>query len=111
MASDQKFVDFVVDQFENVGVVEAKMMFGGHTLYADGKVLGLICDNKLFIKPTLAGKSYIESSGTLVEALPYTGAKNSFLIEEKIDDRGWLSELARVSLKELPEPKVKKKKG
>jgi TfoX/Sxy family transcriptional regulator of competence genes len=109
MASDQKFADFVVDQFENIGVVEAKKMFGEYAVYADGKIFGLICDNKLFIKPTKVGRSFLEGNGLLVEAPPYPGAKNSFLIEEKIDDRGWLSELVRVSLKELPEPKPKKK--
>lgn len=33
-----------------------------------------------------------------------------FLIEEKIEDRECLSELARISVKELPMPKPKKKK-
>jgi TfoX/Sxy family transcriptional regulator of competence genes len=107
MASDQKFVNFIVDQLGNVGSVEAKMMFGGHTLYADGKILGLIGDNKLFIKPTNAGREFIQD---VVEAPPYPGAKNCFLIAEKIEDREWLCELARISLTELPMPKVMKTK-
>lgn len=107
MASDQKFVDFVVDHFNNVGTIEAKKMFGEFTLYADGKIFGLICDNKLFIKPTNAGRAFIKD---VVEAPPYPGAKNCFLIEEKIDDRDWLSALVRVSLTELPMPRMKKKK-
>ncbi len=47
----------------------------------------------------------------VVEAPPYTGAKSSFLIQDKIDDREWLSELVRITLKELPEPKPRKKKN
>jgi hypothetical protein len=39
----------------------------------------------------------------------YEGAKPSFLIEEKLEDRDWLSELIRITLKELPAPKAKKK--
>jgi TfoX/Sxy family transcriptional regulator of competence genes len=105
MASDQNFVDFVLQQINNVGDVTAKKMFGEYGVYADGKLFGLICDNKLFIKPTIAGRKYI---GHVVEAAPYEGAKPSFLIEEKIDDSRWLTELIKISLQELPAPKSKK---
>ncbi|PID47130.1 MAG: competence protein TfoX [Proteobacteria bacterium] len=105
MASNQEFVDFVLDQLEDVGDVYVKKMFGEYCLYANGKVLGLICQNQLFIKPTKAGRKYI---GEVVEAPAYKGAKPSFLIEDKIEDKEWLSELVRISLKELPEPKKKK---
>lgn len=107
MASDQNFVDFVIDQIENAGEITARKMFGEYAVYADGKLFGLICDNKLFIKPTKSGREFI---GDVVEAPPYPGAKPSFLIQDKIEDREWLSELVRVSLKELPLPKPKKKK-
>lgn len=108
MASDQNFVDFVMEQIKNAGEITAKKMFGEYGIYADGKLFGLICDNKLFIKPTVSGREFI---GNVVEAPPYEGAKPSFLIEEKIEDSNWLSELIRISLKELPLPKPKKNKS
>ena len=107
MASNQEFVDFVLDQIENAGEITAKKMFGEYGVYSDGKLFGLICDDKLFIKPTNSGRAFI---GDVVEAPPYEGAKPSFLIEDKIEDREWLSELIRISVKELPMPKPKKKK-
>ena len=107
MASEQNFVDFVIEQIRNAGEVTAKKMFGEYGIYADGKLFGLICDNKLFIKPTISGREFI---GNVIEAPPYEGAKPSFLIEEEIDDSDWLSELVRISLNELPPPKPKKKK-
>ena len=107
MASDQTFVDYVLEQIENAGEITAKKMFGEYAVYSDGKIFGLICDNKLFIKPTQSGRKFIRD---VVEAPPYPGAKPSFLVEDKIEDRKWLSELIRISLKELPEPKPKKKK-
>jgi TfoX/Sxy family transcriptional regulator of competence genes len=107
MASDQNFVYFVLEHIENVGEVTVKKMFGEYSIYADGKLFGMICDNKLFIKPTDAGRVFI---GNVVEAPPYEGAKPSFLIEEKIEDGKWLSELVKISLQELPSPKPKKKK-
>jgi TfoX/Sxy family transcriptional regulator of competence genes len=107
MASDQKFVDFVLDQIQGAGEITAKKMFGEYGIYTDGKIFALICDNKLFVKPTKSGREFI---GNVVEAPPYEGAKPSFLIQDKIEDREWLSELVRVSVKELPMPKPKKKK-
>ena len=107
MASNQNFVDFVIAQIKNTGEITAKKMFGEYGIYADGKLFGLICDNKLFIKPTISGRTYI---GNVVEAAPYQGAKPNFLIEEKIEDSKWLSELISISVKELPAAKPKKKK-
>ena len=108
MASDQNFVDFIVDQIENAGDITAKKMFGEYGIFSNKKIFGLICDNKLYIKPTNAGRAFIKDA---VEAPPYPGAKNSFLIEDKIEDREWLSQLVQVSLPELPEPKPRKKKA
>lgn len=108
MATSREFVDLVLDQIEHAGVIVAKKMFGEYGLYANGKTVALICDDKLFIKPTIAGRAYIKN---VVEVPPYEGAKPSFLIEDKLEDRKWLSELIRITYEELPEPKVKKKKG
>ena len=107
MASDKKFVQFVVDQLDNVGTITFKNMFGEYGVYSNGKLFGLICDNKLFIKPTSGGRSF---SKDVAEAPPYPGAKNSLLIEDQLDDREWLSELVRITLRELPPPKPKGKK-
>jgi len=106
MASNQKFVDYIVGQIENAGEIVAKKMFGEYGIYSDGKIFGLICDNKLFFKPTKSGREFI---GDVVEAPAYPGAKPSFLIEDKIEDKDWLSELVTISVRELPEPKRKKK--
>lgn len=107
MASDQQFVDFVVAQIENAGEITARKMFGEYGVYSDKKMFALICDNKLFIKPTESGRAWI---GNVVEAPPYPGAKPSFLIEDKLEDRDWLSQLVRTTVEELPEPKPKKSK-
>ena len=107
MPSDEKFVEFIADQIVNAGTITYRKMFGEFAIYSDGKIFGVICDNKLYIKPTMAGRDFI---GDVVEAPPYPGAKNSFLIEDKIEDRDWISQLVRISIKELPEPKKKKSK-
>ena len=107
MASDVNFVKFVVDQIDAACEVTYRMMFGGYTLYSKGKVVALICDDQLFVKPTESGRSFI---GDVVEAPPYPGAKNSFLIQDEIEDGEWLTQLITLTEKELPKPKPKKKK-
>ena len=106
MASDLDFVKFVVDQMENAGAIAYRKMFGEYALYCEGKVVALVCDNQLFVKPTKAGKSFI---GDIVEAPPYPGARPSFLIEEQLEDKDWIGSLIRLTENELPEPKPKKK--
>ena len=107
MASDLSFVKFIVDQIENTGEISYKHMFGEYAIYCRGKVVALVCDNQLFLKPTEAGKSFI---GHIVEAPPYPGAKPAFLIEDQVEDKEWISQLITLTEKELPAPKPKKKR-
>jgi len=107
MASDLKFVEFVVDQLDEDCAVTYKRMFGEFGLYSDGKFFGVICDDQLFVKPTEGGRAFI---GEVVESPPYPGAKPSLLIGDRIEDPQWLSELVRITARELPAPKPKKPK-
>jgi TfoX/Sxy family transcriptional regulator of competence genes len=107
MSSNQDFVDYIVEQIENAGTITYKKMFGEYAIYSDNKIVALICDNQLYIKPTEGGRAFV---GDVKEAPPYPGAKMSFLIEDKIDDREWISQLVRITANELPQPKPKKKK-
>jgi TfoX/Sxy family transcriptional regulator of competence genes len=107
MSSDENFVKFVVDQIENAGAINYKKMFGEYAIYSDGKIVALVCDDQLFVKQTDSGRSFI---GDVIEAAPYPGAKLSFLIEDRFEDREWFSNLIRITAKELPAPKPKKER-
>ena len=86
----------------------ARRMFGEYGLYCDGKLVALICDDQLYVKPTEAGRACL---GTAVEAPPYPGAKPSFLIPgERWEEADWLSELIRLTAAVLPAPKPKPKR-
>ena len=104
MASGLHIVEFIAEQMENAGEITYRAMFGEYALYCDGKIMALVCDNQLFVKPTKAGRSFI---GDVIEAPPYPGAKPYFLIEDQLEDREWIGNLVRVTVKELPEPKPK----
>ncbi len=107
MASDLSFMEYVRDQMKDAGQVSFRKMFGEYAVYCNGKVVALVCDNQLFVKPTIGGRALIEN---IVEAPPYPGAKPFFLIDEQLDDHRWMSNLIRTTAGELPMPKPKKPK-
>ena len=108
MSTDAGFVEFVMDQVECRDRARYRKMFGEYALYFDEKVVALICDNQCFVKPTAGGRVFI---GEVTEGLPYPGAKPAFLIDGRLEDREWLTELLRITAKELPAAKPKKKQS
>lgn len=103
MASNLEFVQYTADQLSDAGQITYRKMFGEYSLYCDGKLFALVCDNQLFIKITEAGK---QLAPNLETAPPYQGAKPYFLIEN-IDDRAFLTEFVTATCRELPAPKPK----
>jgi TfoX/Sxy family transcriptional regulator of competence genes len=107
MSSNQSTVDFILEQAAAAGSVSARRMFGEYGLYCDGKFIGAVCDDRLYLKPTAAGRAFIEESGEVEEAPPYPGAKDYFHIDGgRWDDAEWLAEVVRITTRDLP---VKKK--
>ena len=108
MASQQTTVDFIVSQLASAGEVSARKMFGEYGVYCDGKMPVLVCDDRMYVKPTDAGRAF---AGGLEEAAPYPNAKPCLVVpEEKWEDGQWLSELVRLTAAELPVPKKRKPK-
>ncbi len=108
MASDEEFVRSVHDQVRGVGDVSYRRMFGEYAVYVGQKVVALVCDNQLFLKPTDAARALMPS---VAEAPPYPGAKPYLVADEYLDDREMLSELFRVTADALPMPKPKTSRG
>jgi TfoX/Sxy family transcriptional regulator of competence genes len=108
MATQQRTVDFLLEQASGADALSAKPMFGECGVYLDGKMIGLICDDQLYVKPTASGRLHAEP---VSEAPPYPGAKPHLLIEaDRWDDAEWLVNLLRATAEELPIPKPRKPK-
>lgn len=107
MASDLDFVEYVCDQAGEAGEVTFRKMFGEYAVYLEGKVVALICDNQLFVKPTQAGRDLLQE---VVEAPPYPGAKDYFLIADNVEDRELVSRLFSLTAREIPATKKRNKK-
>jgi TfoX/Sxy family transcriptional regulator of competence genes len=110
VSSQQKTVDYILEQSADAGTMTAKKMFGEYGLYCDGKIMALLCDDQLYVKPTQAGRDYL---GEVTDGSPFPGAKPYFLIEgDRWDDAEWLAGLVKTTADDLPAPKPKKaKKG
>ena len=106
MASNKDFVLFVAEQCGGAGEITTRKMFGDYGIYCDGKIFGLICDDRFYLKPTEAGRQLLRA---IEMRPPYEGAKDYFYIAD-VDDRDYLSEIVRATCKELPIPKPKKNK-
>jgi DNA transformation protein and related proteins len=105
MGSKQSTVDFILEQISDAGTIRAKKMFGEYAIYCDNKVVALVCDDGLFVKPTQAGKTFIDDD---IKCQPYPGAKPWLLISgERWEEAEWLTELMQITAAELPAPKKK----
>jgi len=104
--SDPNFVQYIIDQCSGAGVITARKMFGDYGIYCNGTIVGLICDNRLYIKPTAAGRQTLSCENLQP---PYEGAKPYFYIEE-VDDRDYLAALTKNTFTALSEGSSQKKK-
>ena len=107
MVTDRRTVDYLVDQMAAAGAVTARPMFGEYGVYCDGKMIAIIGDEQLFIKPTPGGRALARDAK---EASPYPGAKPHLLIDaDRWEHHEWLADLVRVTAAELPAPKPAKR--
>ena len=109
MATKQGTIDYISDQLVSLKNVSTRKMFGEYALYCDSKVVGLICNDTLYIKITEEGKKFVGKY--YKEGYAYDGAKVSMQInEDQIEDHEWLSNLVSITAQNLPLPKYKKSK-
>ena len=108
MSTEAETADYIVEQLAGLPDVYARRMFGEYALYCNGRVVGLICDNTLFVKISEPGRKFVGKF--YQEGFAYKGAKASMQIDEDlIDDKEWLRELILTTAKNVPITKKKRK--
>lgn len=109
MSTSQSTIDFILDQLAELQTASARKMFGEYALYYEGRVVGLVCDDTLFMKITVPGKNFV--GAFYQEGCAYPGAKTSMVIDgEQLEDSEWLCGLVRLTAANVAPPKPKKKK-
>lgn len=85
----------------------SRKMFGEYALYLGEKVVALVCDGTLFIKPT-TGALALAPNSELAPA--YAGGKPMIVGNELLDDPETCAKVLWQVAADLPQPKPKKRK-
>ena len=104
MASSKEYLNFILEQLDNLENIKYRAMMGEYILYYNDKIVGGIYDDRLLVKPVKSALDYVSN---IEYDLPYPGAKKMLLITE-VDDKEYLTGLFMTMLAELPARKVKK---
>jgi TfoX/Sxy family transcriptional regulator of competence genes len=79
MATQKETVEFLLAKLRQPKCFSARAMFGEYALYADGKVVALICDDLLYVKILAASQ---ELEPLCEKGEPYAGARPHYIVEE-----------------------------
>ena len=88
--------------------LSARKMFGEYALYLDGKVVALVCDDRIFVKPLPEALALMPEAGL---APPYPGARPHLVADAALDEDGALQTLLGAVARALPPPKPKRPKA
>ena len=100
-----EFIEYVRESFSTVGDIVIKAMMGGYLVYLNGKLIGDICDNELFLKRTPTSDRLLADSEL---RCPYEGSKTLMHVFDRFEDMALIAELLEGMYAELPEKKPKK---
>ena len=79
MSTQKETIEFLLEKLGHAERFSTRAMFGEYALYADGKVVGLVCDDMLYVKILPAS---IELEELCEKGEPYPGAKLHYVVEE-----------------------------
>jgi TfoX/Sxy family transcriptional regulator of competence genes len=99
-------IDHLLDVLSDLPLVSRKM-FGEYALYLNAKVVALVCDDQLFIKPTPGARAALPDCPL---APPYPGSSNWIAADAALDDPDQAVAALRAAEADLPPPKPKKPK-
>ena len=100
-----EFNEYVRDIFSESGDIAIKPMMGGYLVYFNGKLIGDICSNELFLKRTPTSDRLLADSEL---RYPYEGSKTLMHVFDSFDDKVLILELLDGMYAELPEKKPSK---
>ena len=102
-----EFNDYVRESFSAAGDIVIRSMMGGYLVYFNGKLMGDICDNELFLKRTPTSDRLLTESEL---RYPYEESKTLMHVFDRFEDKELVAELLEGMYAELPEKKTKKAK-
>ena len=102
-----EFNEYVREIFSAGGDIVIKSMMGGYLVYLNGKLIGDVCGNELFLKRTPTSDRLLADSEL---RYPYEGSKTLMHVFDRFEDTALIAELLEGLYAELPEKKQKRAK-
>ena len=99
------FNEYVRESFSAAGDIVIKAMMGGFLIYYNGKLIGDLCNDELFLKRTPTSDRLLAESEL---RYPYEGSKTLMHVFDRFEDTALIAELLEGMYAELPEKKPKK---
>jgi len=106
MATAAQTVAHLMDTLSALPLTSRKM-FGEYALYLDGKVVALVCDDILWVKPLPGARAALPDAPL---APPFPGAKDYLRADAALDDAEAVVAALRAVARERPDPKPRKRK-
>ena len=100
-----EYNEYVREALSAAGDIVIKSMMGGYLVYLNGKLIGDICDNELFLKRTPTSDRLLADSEL---RYPYEGSKTLMHVFDRFEDTALVLELLDGMYTELPEKKPAK---
>ena len=98
------FNEYVRECFSAAGETVIRSMMGGYLVYLNGKLIGDICGNELFLKRTPTSDRLLADSEL---RYPYEGYKTLMHVFDSFEDTDLIAELLEGMYAELPERRSK----
>lgn len=107
MSTTKETIIYILGKLQNNPRFAARAMFGEYALYADGRVVALVCDDMLYVKIRPESEAL---EGTCEKGQPYPGAKPHYIVgEDQFDKIDNLQKILFALASALPAPKNKTK--
>lgn len=109
MATGKEFIAYLQDCLRYLDGLSFRAMFGEYAMYAHEVVVGLVCDQTVFVKVTEGTSALL--AGRVGTGQPYPGAKPWFMLtEDELLDEPLMQQVIAASLRDRT-VKAKKPRG
>lgn len=95
MPSSKEYLDYILEQLNNLDNITYKKMMGEYLLYYKEVLFGGIYDDRFLVKIVNTNKLY-----NMEESLPYNGTKPMYLVDE-VDNKDKVIEIVLATYKGL----------
>lgn len=97
MASSKEYLEYVLEQLQQVEGLRYRPMMGEYLLYCRGRVVGGVYDDRFLVKDTESARALLPEAP---RELPYPGGREMLLVTD-MENKSLLQQLLEAVSKEV----------